>query len=267
LNANRLLRGTALVSCVAFLLVTVPFFVHHVAVKARESAEYAGADAAAARARFFGPRYGEALQGIEERVPREGEYLLFDESQGDGGDVFLRYDLSPRRAWLVGRRYGAKKEIAPKKRPFGFEFVVVSRDGGRAPRVEDAGLFFDGVPLDEVGREDASIPGWIDTPASGSEVKGPLAIAGWCQERGGRPCEAVRLFVDGEEVLREAVERFPRPDVEASVPGIGSCERAGFRVRPPFPLEEAGGHEVIAILKTADGRYRRIGPNTFRWSP
>ena len=98
------------------------------------------------------------------------------------------------------------------------------------------------------GPQDVEIPGWMDEPAEGATAAGRVVVGGWCQERGGRPCAAIRVWVDGREVDAARVERYARPDVQAAVPGIGDCSRAGWRLRfAPGDLAP-GPHCVAAAL-------------------
>ena len=98
--------------------------------------------------------------------------------------------------------------------------------------------------------------------ADGARVASPVTLSGWCQEPGSRPCSSVLVIVDG--VRRpERVERFPRPDVAAAVPGIGDCQTAGWRLTATFGATESGEHSAVVFFLTADGRFRRLGPARF----
>ncbi len=197
------------------------------------------------------------------RIPPRGAYVLALE--GDPGRVssLLRSALAPRVPYLLRRdEYGWWKfDWTPQSIPL--TAVLVPASG--APRVLDTRVLLESSWSSLGGRPDQRIPGWLDAPGENTTVTGDLLVSGWCQELGARPCQSVRIWVDGGELPPEAIERFSRPDVEAAVPGIGNCGRAGCRARLPGLAVRAGRHSIAAALITADGRYRRIGPRWFTW--
>lgn len=67
-------------------------------------AAVAGEEPREARLRVHGPAYVEAVEGIREAVPRDGEYLLVNGGEvWEGGPLWVRFDLAPRRALYLGR--------------------------------------------------------------------------------------------------------------------------------------------------------------------
>jgi hypothetical protein len=261
--ARLLLRLTALGAVGLFLVASIPPALS----RSWESLSWAwrlrGEDVASARRRTWGDDYWNGIEAIREAIPPDGEYLL-TWTGVPGTDVFTNFDLAPRRAVYLGKLASARRDLAvpgwPADAP---AWVVVARGPGQAPRLVSTDAFFGGVAMLQSGREDAQLPCSLEVPAEGEKVPTTVVVRGWCQERGGKPCESVRIFIDGEERAPGRLERYPRPDVEAVVPGIGSCERAGFRAVCDLDSGEAGEHTVTAFFLTADGRYRRLGPRPF----
>jgi hypothetical protein len=109
------------------------------------------------------------------------------------------------------------------------------------------------------------LTGSIDVPAAGATVRGTLTVSGWARMPG--EDLAVSILVDGEERPVLSFERFPRPDVQAAVPRLGDCSRAGYRATLALDEGDDGPHEVAAVFRTADGRERPYGPQKFDWKP
>lgn len=115
------------------------------------------------------------------------------------------------------------------------------------------------------GRDDVSLTGNVDSPAEDDIVRGTLTVSGWARVPG--EDLDVTLLVDGEERATLSSERRPRPDVQAAVPGIGDCARAGWTIRIALDPSEAGTHDVVAVFHAKDGRARRMAPRRFSWRP
>lgn len=261
---------TALAALAAYVAVSLPFFVGNIVVKIQEAASCAGKDLEGARARVFGSSYVNAIERIRDEIPKDGTYLLADGSGEQGVANWVRFDLAPRRAWFIGRLKGTKRELEIAGRPNDSpRFVVVARPNGEAPFLIESTLFFGGdFPEDRrKRRKDDQIPASIDAPAENASLRGRFVVQGWCQEIGGRPCADIQVYVDGQPLSAEIFERFPRPDVEAVVPGIGKCDRAGYRAGYVLDSSERGPHSVTVFVFTDDGRFRRLGPLKFSWLP
>ncbi len=114
------------------------------------------------------------------------------------------------------------------------------------------------------GPDDATLVGSVDAPAEDESVKGTLVVRGWARIPG--EDLDVAVFVDGE-ARGGPVERSPRPDVEAALPSLGDCARAGWLVRVPMERDEAGRHEIVAVFRSHDGRVRRLAPRRFTFAP
>jgi hypothetical protein len=112
--------------------------------------------------------------------------------------------------------------------------------------------------------DDTSIPCALDVPQPGATVRGTLTILGWAKPS---VADAGEVWVSFNPGRREALAaRFPRSDVAAALPRLGSMERAGFvaRFEPPAHLQEVA---LLVEVRTAEGRVRRLSLRTFLWGP
>jgi hypothetical protein len=64
------------------------------------------------------------------------------------------------------------------------------------------------------------------------------------------------VLVRGRVVPSVVVDRHPRPDVAAVLPGLGPCLEAGYRVKVPAGFVGPGAVEVQIVFRTPDGRAR-----------
>jgi hypothetical protein len=248
----------------ALALAAAPSQVRTAVELLKESPRGMARSAEAARREVVGGDYAAVIAEMERRVPPGGAYAIAGDDARTDIKHAVRCDLAPRtpilmrpdncRGWLVDRSFAPVPDLA----------VFVSADG--TPRVVETRTLLSSLWSGLAGKE-VEIPGWIDAPAEGAHVAGSVVVAGWCQERGGTPCAAVRLWVDGREVDAARIERFPRRDVEAAVPGIGDCSRAGWRVTYAPGDLAPGSHCVAAALIGTGGRNRRVGPWTFTVTP
>ncbi len=247
----------------ALALTAAPAQVRKAVEWLKESPRGISRSAEAARRELSGDAYAAAVAEMERRVPPGGAYAI----AGDRADVkhAVRCDLAPRTPillrpeevcgnWLVDRSFAPVPDLA----------VFVSANG--TPRVVATRTLLSSLWSGLAGPE-VEVPGWMDEPSEGVSVAGRIVVGGWCQERGGTPCAAIRLWVDGREVDAARIERFPRRDVEAAVPGIGDCSRAGWRAAFEPGELAPGRHCVAAALIGAGGRHRRVGPWSFTVTP
>ena len=247
----------------ALALATAPAQVKMALERLQQGASRFSRTADVARRSLRGNAYADAIAEASARIPLGEAYALAEEGDGRPDKNFVRCDLAPRTpirlmslpcgGWVPDRAFARVPETA----------VVVARDGAvRVARTADLlGTLWSGLEGD-----DTEIPGSIDAPAEGATAAGRVAIQGWCQERSGPPCEAVRVWLDGREIPASRVERFPRPDVCAAVPGMRDCSRAGWRIALD-PGESAPGNHCVAAALLSAGRHRRVGPWTFTVTP
>ena len=127
---------------------------------------------------------------------------------------------------------------------------------GREPRVLSAReLVLRRPPASTSGwREDPSLLGSIDGPAEGAEVRGTLLVSGWA--RVPEQDLTVQVLLDGVERMPAELRRTSRLDVEAAVPGLGSCATAGYEARVVLGPEDAGARYLAVVFRSRDGSER-----------
>lgn len=249
---------------VALALVALPAQVRTAWQWLKESPRGIARDATAARKELSGETYSAAVAEMQRRVPSKGIYAIAGEYGPGNVKHALRCDLAPRTPillrpetcgnWFVDRTFAPVPDLA----------VLVSADG--TPQVVETRTLLSTLWSGLSGPEE-DVPGWMDAPAEDARVAGRVTIEGWCQERGGPPCAAIRVWMDGRELDAARIERFPRPDVGGSVPGIGDVSRAGWRLALDPGTLAPGRHCVAAALIAEGGRFRRVGPWTFMVTP
>lgn len=90
-------------------------------------------DADESLATVRGPDYVAAIRRIREELPADSEYLLF--GAPDGADVFVRFDLAPRRAVFGGATTDLSKNVTPSRLHELPEWTVIPRLDGPGPRL------------------------------------------------------------------------------------------------------------------------------------
>lgn len=257
--ATTALVAALLISCLPRTLTTA-------ADRLSDLARYGSEDAARARARNYGGAYTEAIERIKSALPTDADYLLVNGALNPEWVYAVRFDLAPRKCRYLGGIGRARVSLmSDEGSARDVLWIVIAREKAAPFLVPTATFGSLGGPRGE--RVDDEIPCALDVPAESEKVRGPLVVQGWCQERGGRPCPTVRLFLDGFERPSDGAVRYERPDVERAIPGIGACGTAGYRITLPFTEGDAGGHEIEVVVGTADGRVRRLGPRPFTWRP
>lgn len=103
-------------------------------------------------------------------------------------------------------------------------------------------------------REDPGLLGSIDDPAEGAEVRGTFLVRGWARVPG--QDLTVQVLLDGLERMPAELRRTPRLDVEAAVPGLGSCATAGYEARMMLGSRDAGARRLAVVFRSRDGRER-----------
>jgi hypothetical protein len=103
-------------------------------------------------------------------------------------------------------------------------------------------------------REDAGLLGSIDVPAEGAQVRDSLLVRGWARMPG--EDLTVRVLLDGREREPAEFRRTSRREVEAVVPGLGSCATAGYEARVTLGPQDAGARRLSVVFRSRDGRER-----------
>jgi hypothetical protein len=195
--------------------------------------------------------FAAAVEEVRQRVHPGGAYLFAAAPYGDGAvtAIALRLALLPRRPILVGRF--SELPGSPKLRPDATVFV---ENDVTPPSVRPALGLPASDDLSNRGLRDDSIPCAVDevTVARTREI----GIRGWCQEKGGTPCDVAAVLVRGLPVPFVEIDRHPRPDVAATLSGFRPSPRAGYRVTVPASSAAPGPVEVQVVFRTVDGRTR-----------
>jgi hypothetical protein len=161
---RRVLDGLALTLFAAFLVVAVPQAVMR-AAGMLNLAQYArGESAEAGRIRLEGEPYVRGIDAIRAAVPADEPYLLVEGGRLTDGDTYwVRYDLAPRRAILLGR-LADMAGAGPAIRRLGsrLRHVVVAYGHGAPPRLYDRFEF-----VEELDRRAAGAGGGAAGEAGG----------------------------------------------------------------------------------------------------
>ncbi len=203
------------------------------------------------------PGFVDAVEVIRNAVPRDGSYLLVTEPYGPGSltAIAFRNAVLPRRPILL--RTLREESGEPPVRPVAT--VVIDRDDEPPVVTRDVGLLHRLDPA-QLGIEDDSIPAAVDEAVL--DAKRRLRLRGWCQGAGSIPCDVAAVLLDGTSVPTSKARRTPRPDVEAAIPSLGPCPRAGYELFVPSGVVPSGRFGVRVVFRTGDGRWR-IYPERF----
>lgn len=248
----RVFAGLVLCGAVASLSVTATTSVRELGLIWNRIKVFEDLDLGAARNLAYGEGFGSFLRDALARIGEHEPYLLAPGPSGSQGGDLIRLLLLPR----VARKYDTFRSRTPPR-----WIIWVSKDGV-APvferTSEEVAWILGFRPDGEDGTSDESILAAIDRPAEGTLVStSDLIIQGWCQELGERPCPFILVALNGRP-LRMISERYPRPDVENAIDGIGDCARAGYRFRVDLTSFPSGSNTIDVYFRTADGRHRRL---------
>lgn len=135
---RRLSPLVGLVALVAFLVLRLP-----AALAASWSCVTAAwrdraLDADSALARVRGPEYVAAIHRIREELPADSEYLLL--AAAGGADVFVRFDLAPRRAMFGGEPKDVAYNVTPAKLHALPKWTIIPRLDPPGPRLVKTSL-------------------------------------------------------------------------------------------------------------------------------
>lgn len=87
------------------------------------------------RSRVYGPVYAHAIETIRRTIPRDGAYILVNgESEEQGGQFWVKFDLAPRRAVYLGELGTlASVDRLRKRMPRAARWVVIAYGSYRPP--------------------------------------------------------------------------------------------------------------------------------------
>lgn len=198
-----------------------------------------------------GPGFLEAVERVRAVVPPDGAYLVLANPYGPGALVghSFRQALLPRKPVLL-QRFQDLPGRPPERL---LATVVIDSDDSGVVVTGEVPVF---EPFDSgsLGAEDPSLAASVDDLSFDSA--GRLRIRGWCQGDGAVRCDVAAVVVDGVSVPIQQVSREPRPDVEAALPSIGPCPRAGYLLTLPQGVAAGPRISVRVAFRSADDRWR-----------
>ncbi len=199
-----------------------------------------------------GPGFQEAVTKIREIVPPEGAYLVLVDPFGPGSlsAIALRQALLPRKPVLFKRF----EELPGKPSERLLATVVIESDDS-GPIVTGEVPLFEPLCPGSLGVEYDSLAASVDSLTF--DRLGTIRIRGWCQGDGAVRCDVAAVLVDGTTAPVLQISREPRPDVEAALPRVGSCGRAGYRLTVAQRVADRSTSSVAVVFRTADGRWRK----------
>lgn len=94
-----------------------------------------GESAREKRVRAFGPGYVDAIETIRRTLPRDAAYVLINgDPEDEGGPLWVKFDLAPRRAVFLGRLRDDEDGSRLRKRmPRAARWVVIAYGEDRPP--------------------------------------------------------------------------------------------------------------------------------------
>ncbi|HEV8582255.1 MAG TPA: hypothetical protein VGX68_24555 [Thermoanaerobaculia bacterium] len=152
-RALRHLRvGAGTVALVLLIGTGVAHMVHRSSLVLSDARRWAALDLREARRKTFGAAYTDAIQTIRRELPSDATYLLVPRSTPVGWELWIRYDLAPRRPILLQPRAGGglrgpKGTAVPKW----VDWAVVPGDEG-VPVLVTRGQLLSGRRAHDAGR-------------------------------------------------------------------------------------------------------------------
>jgi hypothetical protein len=134
MRARRLLPLAGLIALAAFLAIRLPAALSDSWARVRDAWRDRALDADASLATVRGPEYVAAIRRIRDELPADSEYLVVAAAPG-GADVFVRFDLAPRRAVFGGELKDLAGNVNLAKLPALPEWTVVARLDAQGPRL------------------------------------------------------------------------------------------------------------------------------------
>jgi hypothetical protein len=114
------------------------------------------------RKRLSGEEYVDGIEAIRRSIPPDGVYLLLKESAAeDEADLWVRYDLAPRRAVLLDQSkalLARELEVLQGKADELPRYSVIVLGQGKAPQLMDTRLLFPGHSETKPPRPRSTLP-------------------------------------------------------------------------------------------------------------
>ena len=147
LGLRRSLALLAGAACTLHLASSLPSNLARAASRLSAASSALDEDPELVRRRRYGAEYVEAIDRIRRALPRDAAYFLVDgEAEIEGGALWVRLDLAPRKAFFLGRQ--RELASAPERlhrlppRP---KLVVVAFRPGTPPQLFERAAFFAAV--------------------------------------------------------------------------------------------------------------------------
>lgn len=99
------------------------------------------------RARCYSSAYTEEIENIRRTIPRDGAYILINgDAEEQGGPLWVKFDLAPRRAVYLGQLDKLQSAERLKKRiPRAARWVVIAYGPYRRPVLIERYKFVQGL--------------------------------------------------------------------------------------------------------------------------
>lgn len=136
-SSGRLVSSLALALFAAWLAVAVPWSLLKAARSGRLALRVAGETPLEMRQRTYGPVYAEAIEEIRRTIPPDGAYILINGNpEEEGGPLWVKYDLAPRRAVFLGKLHELDDVERLRKRfPRAARWVVIAHGSYGRPQL------------------------------------------------------------------------------------------------------------------------------------
>ena len=146
-SSGPLVSSLALGLFVAYLAVAVPWALLKAARSVLTSSRVAGETPLEERSRSYGPAYANAIEEIRRTVPPDGAYLLVNgDPKEEGGPLWVKFDLAPRRAVFLGKLNELDDIDRVRKRiPRAARWVVIAHGPYRRPELIERFRFIRGL--------------------------------------------------------------------------------------------------------------------------
>lgn len=112
-----------------FLAVAVPLAGYRAAWAVWHALHHLDETPYQARSRTFGPGYADSIEEIRRTIPPNGAYLLLNgDDKDEGGPIWVRFDLAPRRAVYLGKlKDVTTAERLRRRAPKAARWVIIAK--------------------------------------------------------------------------------------------------------------------------------------------
>ena len=141
-SSRSLVSWFALALFGLFLLVSLPLALGRSVRRIERAFRYRGESALEERSRVFGAAYARAIEQIRRVIPPDGVYAMVNGDAVDhGGPIWVRFDLAPRRAVLLGRASQLRDAQAVRRKIPGAAHWIVVAYAEKPPEIVERSRF------------------------------------------------------------------------------------------------------------------------------